>query len=54
MKRHKTILAVQQDQHHPPITTTTTTTVMTTERQAMAQINKRRQEIKERLTLDVK
>lgn len=27
---------------------------MTTERRAMAQINKRRQEIKERLTLDVK
>ena len=44
-------LTAQQDQHHPQITTTTTT-VMTTERRAMAQINKRRQEIK--LTLDVK
>lgn len=57
MKRQKTKLTAQQDQHYLQITTATTitTTVMTTERRAMAQRNKRRQEIKERrLTLDVK
>lgn len=49
MKRQRTKLT-EQRQHHPQITTR----VMTTERQVMAQINKRQQEIKERLALDVK
>lgn len=49
-KSNKTKLTVREE-HHPPITTTT---VMTTKICAMAQINTRRQEIIERLTLDVK
>lgn len=43
----------RQDLHNPGITATTTT-VMTTDRQAVSERNKRRQEIKEQLTLNVK